>query len=64
MLGLLPTFEAGEPTGFDSPAARGNLSGYDMRWEDWKSTPGALKSAGRNPQAENMARMFGKEFGV
>ena len=57
VLALLPTQDASEPTGFDSPAARGNLSGYDMRLDDWSSAPGALENAARNPQAEAMARI-------
>ena len=57
VLALLPTQGASEPTGFDSPAARGNLSGYDMRLDDWSSAPGALENAARNPQAEAMARI-------
>mmetsp|Transcript_7166 Transcript_7166/g.22415 ORF Transcript_7166/g.22415 Transcript_7166/m.22415 type:complete len:213 (+) Transcript_7166:618-1256(+) len=56
VLALLPTQAADEPTGFDSPAARGNLSGYDMRLDDWSSAPGALENAARNPQAEAMSR--------
>ena len=51
VLALLPTQAADEPPGFDSPAARGNLSGYDMRLDDWNSAPGALENAARNPQA-------------
>ena len=43
VLALLPTQDASEPSGFDSPAARGNLSGYDMRLDDWSSAPGALE---------------------
>ena len=57
VLALLPTQAADEPTGFDSPAARGNLSGYDMRLDDWSSAPGALENAARNPQAEAMRRI-------
>ena len=57
VLALLPTQAADEPTGFDSPAARGNLSGFDMRLDDWNSAPGALENAARNPQAEAMARI-------
>jgi hypothetical protein len=57
VLALLPTQAADEPTGFDSPAARGNLSGFDMRLDDWNSAPGALENAARNPQAEAMRRI-------
>ncbi|KAH8051762.1 hypothetical protein JL722_10595 [Aureococcus anophagefferens] len=57
VLELLPA-EDGEPTGLDTPAARGNLSGFDMRLEDWSSVPGALELAARNPQAEQMRNMF------
>ena len=57
VLALLPTQAADEPTGFDSPAARGNLSGFDMRLDDWNSAPGALENAARNPQAGAMARI-------
>ena len=46
-----------QPSGFDSPAARGNLSGFDMRLDDWNSAPGALENAARNPQAEAMRRI-------
>ncbi len=57
VLALLPTQAADEPSGFDSPAARGNLSGFDMRLDDWSSAPGALENAARNPQAEAMRRI-------
>jgi len=57
VLELLPA-EDGEPTGLDTSAARGNLSGFDMRLEDWSSVPGALELAARNPQAEQMRNMF------
>ena len=43
--------------GLTRPAARGNLSGFDMRLDDWSSAPGALENAARNPQAEAMARI-------
>lgn len=57
ILALLPTQAPDEPTGFDSPAARGNLSGFDLRLDDWSSAPDALANAARNPQAEAMSRM-------
>ena len=50
ILHLLPTSQADEPHGFDSPAARGNLSGYDLRLDDWLASPGGLDAAGWNPQ--------------